>query len=289
MSVKSASPTMFENIRDSADCVQLSSIMGSSLLTAWEAQNVNISELNPWPLLLSLGYWRLHRGRPDRLDHACRDHQWRGRSLSQWSPPGQPHLQAKLPSLSGQNAQPRPVSEGWPVGGAGEASQYECNIRLQGEASLPGWSTPDQRWGQRFTTCCHASSLMPERHSSRQRQPPTTSIRGFGTKCLELCLYYTKKGTSDSISRISDLEWSSRCYRNGSWYFTVCRFSLGITRCCGTRTGNFTSRTQSQATGLLSTTRDWVKAQRRVRPGRCAVGTSFSSGWTWWRTVERQV
>ena len=47
MSVKSASPTMFENIRDSADCVQLSSIMGSSLLSDWEAQNVNISELSP--------------------------------------------------------------------------------------------------------------------------------------------------------------------------------------------------------------------------------------------------
>ena len=42
-----ASAIMFENIRDSADCIQLSSIMGSSLLTAWEAQDVNISELSP--------------------------------------------------------------------------------------------------------------------------------------------------------------------------------------------------------------------------------------------------
>ena len=28
---------MFENNGDSADCIQLSSIMGSSLLSAWEA------------------------------------------------------------------------------------------------------------------------------------------------------------------------------------------------------------------------------------------------------------
>ena len=42
-----ASAIMFENIRDSADCIQLSSIMGSSLLSHWEAQPVNITRMNP--------------------------------------------------------------------------------------------------------------------------------------------------------------------------------------------------------------------------------------------------
>ena len=47
MSVKTA--VMFENLRDRADCIQLSSIMGSSLLSDWEAQqgqHVNTSEMS---------------------------------------------------------------------------------------------------------------------------------------------------------------------------------------------------------------------------------------------------
>ena len=51
MSVKTVkTAVMFENIRDSADCIQLSSIMGSSLLSNWEAQqgqHVNIRQMEP--------------------------------------------------------------------------------------------------------------------------------------------------------------------------------------------------------------------------------------------------
>ena len=217
MSVKTA--VMFENIRDSADCIQLSSIMGSSLLSNWEAQegqHVNISQKEPWWMFL-LGYWRqrLHWGLSVWPDHACRDDQWRGGPGTQWCPESQPHLQTKLSSLPGQNAGPGPVSEGWAVRGAGQAGQYECNIWLQGES---------------------------------EREPALV----FN---LQLTIIF--------------------------------RFSLGTTRFSGTRTENFTSKTQSRVTGLSSTTRDWVKGQRRAQLGRSVVATSSSLVWTWWRTVEK--
>ena len=48
---QACSVMQFENLRDSADCVQLSSIMGSSLLSEWEwegeGEHVNITEMEP--------------------------------------------------------------------------------------------------------------------------------------------------------------------------------------------------------------------------------------------------
>ena len=38
------------------------------------------------------------------------------------------------------------------------------------------WSDPSQRRGVRFTSCCHASSLSPQRHSSTEHQMPLVSL-----------------------------------------------------------------------------------------------------------------
>ena len=80
MSVKSA--IMFENIRDRADCIQLSSIMGSSLLSDCEAQHVNISKTVPWWVFPHL---RLLETTPRTLSQT-----WsclRRRPMADWPPP----------------------------------------------------------------------------------------------------------------------------------------------------------------------------------------------------------